>query len=241
MKKTIIALLLTIMPALSLAAGGHVHLDQANIKPGDEESLRRGAKLFVNYCLSCHSAKYRRYNRMGSDLGLTETMVEDNLIFTDSKVGGTMDIAMQSDNASTWFGTAAPDLSVVARSRSVDWLYTYLRSFYVDNSRPFGVNNTAFPDVAMPHVLWELQGLQKLNNPDEAKHGHAPEFEQVSQGSMTPKEYDDAVRDLVNYLNYMAEPNKQYRLTLGVYVILFLLLFTFVAYLLKKEYWKDVH
>jgi ubiquinol-cytochrome c reductase cytochrome c1 subunit len=241
MKKTIIALLLTIMPALSLAAGGHVHLDQANIKPGDEESLRRGAKLFVNYCLSCHSAKYMRYNRMGSDLGLTETMVEDNLIFTDSKVGGTMDIAMQSENASKWFGTAAPDLSVVARSRSVDWLYTYLRSFYVDNSRPFGVNNTAFPDVAMPHVLWELQGLQKLNNPDEAKHGHAPEFEQVSQGSMTPKEYDDAVRDLVNYLNYMAEPNKQYRLTLGVYVILFLLLFTFVAYLLKKEYWKDVH
>jgi ubiquinol-cytochrome c reductase cytochrome c1 subunit len=241
MKKTIITLLLTIMPALSLAAGGHVHLDHANIKSGDTESLRRGAKLFVNYCLSCHSANYMRYNRMGNDLGLTESMVEDNLIFTDSKVGGTMDIAMQSENAGKWFGTAAPDLSVIARSRSVDWLFTYLRSFYVDETRPFGVNNTAFPDVAMPHVLWELQGLQKLTNPDEAKHGHVPEFEQVSQGSMTANEYDDAVRDLVNFLDYMAEPDKQYRKTVGVYVILFLLLFTFVAYLLKKEYWKDVH
>jgi ubiquinol-cytochrome c reductase cytochrome c1 subunit len=229
------------MPALALAAGGHVHLDHANIDPDDTDSLRRGARLFTNYCLSCHSAKYMRYNRMGKDLGLTDEMVENNLVFTDSKVGDTMKVAMQGTDAGNWFGTAAPDLSVVARSRSVDWLYTYLRSFYIDESRPFGVNNTAFADVAMPHVLWELQGLQKLNNPEEAKHGHAPEFEQVSQGSMTAKEYDAAVRDLVNYLNYMAEPNKQYRLEVGIYVILFLLLFTFVAYLLKKEYWKDVH
>ncbi len=241
MRKLICAFLLTLTPVLVSAAGA-AHLDKANIDPTNRESLQKGAKYFVNYCLSCHSASYMRYNRMARDLGLSEIDVEKNMMFATEKAGNTMDVNMTDEDARNWFGTRVPDLTVIARSRSIDWLYTYLRSFYADNSRPFGANNTAFPDVAMPHVLWELQGMQKLTN-REAVHSEsaAPEFKITSQGSMTPREYDKAVRDLVNFLDYMGEPAKQKRQALGIYVLLFLFLFLIVAYAMKKEYWKDIH
>ncbi len=161
MKKLIVAFLLATAPLLGLAAGGGVHLDEADIDVSDQASLQRGAKFFVNYCLSCHSAKFQRYNRLARDLGLTEDEVKDNLMFTTDKIGDTMTIAMTDANAEAWFGVVPPDLSLIARARGVDYIYTYLRSFYVDEARPFGVNNVVFKDVGMPHVMWELQGMQK--------------------------------------------------------------------------------
>jgi ubiquinol-cytochrome c reductase cytochrome c1 subunit len=246
MKKTVLGFLIAMFPVVALASGAGVHLDKANINPDDRNSLQRGAKYFVNYCLSCHSASYMRFNRMGKDLGINDTQLLKNMMFKAEKVGETMDVNMKKSDAKNWFGTPAPDLSVIARSRSVDWIYTYLRSFYVDEKRPFGVNNTVFPDVAMPHVLWELQGMQKANFKTETdKDGNVHQvlegYDIVKQGSMTPKEYDQAVRDLVNFLDYLGEPGKKKRLTVGIYVLLFLVVFFFVSYRLKKEYWKDVH
>ncbi len=243
MRKLITLFLLAVTPALGLAAGGHVHLDQANIDPTDQASLQRGAKFFVNYCLGCHSAKYQRYNRMAQDIGLTEEQVKANLMFTTDKIGNTMEIAMSPADANKFFGTTPPDLSLIARSRGVDWLYTYLRSFYIDESRPTGVNNVVFKDVGMPHVMWELQGWQKAIF-KENEHGGDPIFERfelVKPGSMTPEEFDTAIRDLVNFLDYVGEPYKLERQRLGVKVLLFLAIFFVLAYLLKKEYWKDVH
>ena len=245
MKKRLIPLLLVLFPALTMAAGTAVHLDQANIDPDNEQSLQRGARLFVNYCLSCHAAGLMRYERMGKDLGLPEPLVAENLMFTGGKVGDLMTVATDPEDAVEWFGTVPPDLSVIARSRGVDWLYTYLRSFYLDPSRVSGVNNLVFPDVGMPNVLWELQGWQKPvitteKDPDGTEH-KVIELELVEPGLMTPKEFDRAVRDLVNFLDYMAEPGKHDRQALGVKVILFLLVFLVVAYLMKKEFWKDVH
>ncbi len=161
MKKLILAFLLATVPAITMAAGGGVHLDDANVDVTDTESLQRGAKYFVNYCMGCHSAKYQRYNRMGRDMGLTEEEVKENLMFTTDNIGDTMNIAMKPEDAEKWFGVIPPDLSVTARSRGVDWIYTYLRTFYMDESRPFGVNNLVFKDVGMPHVMWGLQGAQK--------------------------------------------------------------------------------
>jgi ubiquinol-cytochrome c reductase cytochrome c1 subunit len=246
MKKLIFAIMVLIMPAAGFAAGGGVPLDKANVDIGDTDSLRRGARYFVNYCLSCHSAAYMRFSRMGKDLDLTDAQLQQNLMFAADKVGETMDVAMTKGDASKWFGTPAPDLSVVARSRGANWLYTYLRGFYIDESRPVGVNNIVFPDVAMPHVLWDLQGLQKANfktekDKDGNEHTVFDSFELVSQGSMTEKEYNGAVRDLVAYLVYMGEPGQLKRKQLGIYVLLFLAVFFVVAYRLKKEYWKDIH
>lgn len=247
MKKLIIAFVLAVAPGLGLASSGKVHYDSANIDLHDKASLQHGAKLFVNYCLNCHSANYMRYNRMGQDLGISDELVKQNLLFTADKVGEQMKVAMSTADGKTWFGTNPPDLSVIARSKGpgaegADWLYTYLRSFYVDETRPFGVNNTVFKDVGMPHVLWELQGLQTLNNPDEVKeHGAVPQFTLDQPGSMSPEEYDVAVRDLVNFLVYMGEPSKLDRQALGLWVLLFIVVFTLVAYALKKEYWKDIH
>lgn len=230
-----------------VSASGKLHLDEANIDLTDKASLQRGAKLFTNYCLNCHSASFMRYNRMGKDLGISDKLVEDNLIFSDAKVGDLMKVAMTTEDGASWFGTPPPDLSVIARakgagSEGADWLYTYFRSFYVDESRPFGMNNTVFKDVGMPHVLWELQGMQKLVNADEVKeHGATPEFALVSTGSMTAEEYDVAARDLTNFLVYVGEPSQLKRLGLGGWVLAFLVLFFLVSYALKKEYWKDVH
>jgi len=245
MKKIIIALMMVSFSSLASAAMT-VKLDEANIDLTDKASLQRGAMLFTNYCLNCHAASFMRYNRMAKDLGISDKLVEENLIFTGARVGDLMKVSMTVEDGSAWFGTPPPDLSLISRAKGAgdvgaNWLYTYFRSFYVDESRPFGVNNTVFKDVGMPHALWELQGMQKLMNAEEVKHGAAAEFELVSTGSMTTAEYDVAARDLTNYLVYVGEPSKLKRLDLGVWVLLFLAFFFVVAYALKKEYWKDIH
>jgi ubiquinol-cytochrome c reductase cytochrome c1 subunit len=241
MKKTILAILM-VLPTLAMASGG-VHTDKVDLDLHNKESLQNGARLFVNYCLSCHSAAYQRYNRMAEDIGLTTAQVKDNLMFASEKVGETMTVAMQTEDAKIYFGTKVPDLSVVARARGADWLYTYLRTFHTDESRPFGVNNTTFKDVGMPHVLWELEGMKKLVNAEEMHEhpGTAPKFEAVSTGKMSASEYDNAMRDLTAFLVYMGEPAQLVRYELGIYVLLFLVLLFLVAYPMKKEFWKDIH
>ncbi len=246
MKKQLFVLLLALAPAWAFATGGEgIHLEKANIDPTNTQSLQRGARLFVNYCLSCHSASLMRYERMGKDLGISEELVSENLMFTGGKVGELMTVATAPADAKEWFGTVPPDLTVIARARGVDWLYTYLRSFYLDDSRHIGVNNLVFPDVGMPHVLWELQGWQEpiitTVKDHEGKETKVVDLELVEPGLMTPKEYDRAIRDLVNFLDYMGEPAKHDRRALGVNVLMFLFLFLVLAYLLKREYWKDVH
>jgi len=246
MKKQLLAILLLVSPALVLASSGGVHLDKARIDPTNQESLQRGARTFVNYCLSCHSAKYQRYNRMARDLGMSEDDVIQNLMFTGDKIGETMDIALSTRNAEKYFGAPPPDLTLVARVRGVDWLYTYLRTFYLDNTRPFGVNNLVFDKVGMPHVLWELQGWQKpVYETETDSQGHEHEtivgLELTEQGTQTPAEYDRTVRDLVNFLAYMGEPIKLERQALGIKVLLFLFVLLILTILLKKEYWKDIH
>ncbi|HEY0720360.1 MAG TPA: cytochrome c1 [Gammaproteobacteria bacterium] len=246
MKKLIIAFMFAALPGLALASTGGVHLDPAHVDLNDKASLQRGAKLFVNYCLSCHSAAFQRYNRMGKDLGLTDDEVKANLMFASEKVGDTMTIAMPTGDAKKWFGNPPPDLSVMARARGADYIYTYLRSFYVDEKKPTGTNNTVFPDVGMPNVLWELQGLQKPLYKTELDHeGNETHvltgFEPVTKGTMSTTEFDQAALDLTNFLVYIGEPAQLQRKSLGVWVLLFLgILFVF-AYALKKEYWKDVH
>ncbi len=239
MKKFLLALFFI---PLTAVAAEHVYLDKAPVNLDDYASIQRGAKVFTNYCLSCHSANAMRYSRL-EDVGLTEEQIKNNLLFATDKVGNTMSIAMPPADAKKWFGAAPPDLSVVARSRNPDWLYTYLRSFYLDDSRPTGWNNTVFVKVGMPHVLWTLQGKQVLK---ESAHGEAeahgkPEFELVQPGSLTPAEYDATVADLVNYLTWMGEPAKMKRMELGVIVLLFLSIFFVLAYYMKKEFWKDIH
>jgi len=245
MKKLIIALLF-ILPGASFAAGGHAQLESVDIDLGNEASLQRGAKYFVNYCLSCHSAKQLRYSRMAEDLGIPPVLVEQNLMFTGEKIYDGMTVAMRPADAKSWFGVAPPDLSLIARSRGSDWLYTYLKSFYVDEERPFGVNNTLFPKVGMPHVLADLQGTKKavFSETKDAEGNvreHFEGFETVEAGRMSDKEYDRAVADLVNFMTYMAEPAKLEREQLGAKVILFLVFLTIIFYFLKKEYWKDIH
>lgn len=246
MKKLIIAFVMAALPAFAMAAGGGVHLDKAPVNLHDQASLQRGAKLFVNYCLSCHSANYMRYNRMGKDLGLTDEQVKDNLMFAAEKVGEQMTIAMPVKDAKLWFGNPPPDLTVIARARGADWLYTYMRTFYIDEKRPFGVNNAVFKDVGMPHVLWELQGMQKAvlqttKDHDGNEHTTITGYEIVKPGKMSPAEYDQAAGDLVNFMVYMGEPVQLERQALGIKVLIFLAFFFVLAYLLKKEYWKDIH
>jgi ubiquinol-cytochrome c reductase cytochrome c1 subunit len=247
MKKTFAAVLLSAVPLLAGAAGGgHVHLEHAGNDLTDRASLQRGARLFVNYCLSCHPAAFMRYNRVGQDLGLTEEQLRENLMFASEKPGDLMKVAMRPGDSSDWFGQAPPDLTLVARSRGTDWLYTYLLTFYDDSSRPLGVNNLVFPQVGMPHVLWELQGRQapvyaEVQQADGSTSRTIQRLELVQEGKLTPAEYQGAIRDLVNFLEYASEPVKLERQRLGVWVILFLLVFFGLAYTLKKEYWKDVH
>jgi ubiquinol-cytochrome c reductase cytochrome c1 subunit len=242
MKKII--LILSLLLPLAALASEDVHLDKAPINPGDKESLQRGAKVFVNYCLNCHSAASMRYNRL-HDIGLTDEQIKANLLFAGEKVGETMTVAMRSGDAKLWLGAPPPDLSVIARSRGVDWLYTYMRGFYRDDTRPTGWNNTAFASVGMPHVLWQLQGEQRLKLTETVdEDGHKTEIhalELVKPGKLSPAEYDAMVADLVNYLDFMAEPGKVKRYNLGVVVLVFLAIFFFVALALKKEFWKDVH
>ena len=209
-------------------------------------SLQRGARNFVNYCMGCHSARYVRYGRLGQDLGLSEQQVIDNLMFTGERIHDTMKISMRPEDAARWFGTTPPDLSLIARSRGPDYIYSFLKSFYLDPSRPTGVNNRVMPQTAMPDVLWELQGVQEAVYDGEsdaehnAVHKRFKEFRTVRPGTMTAKEYDDFVRDTVNFLVYIGEPMQLERRSIGLRVLTFLLVFFLFAYFLKKEYWKDV-
>jgi len=221
----------------SALANEGVQLDKAPIDAGNEASLQRGAKMFVNYCLNCHSAAYMRYNRL-ADIGLSEAQIKSNLLFATEKVGDTMTVAMSKKEAKQWFGAAPPDLTVEARARGADWLYSYLRGFYRDDTRPTGWNNVVFDKVSMPHILWQLQG-QQIMKVDEKTETHTLVLDKP--GSMSPAEYDEAVADLVNYLVFMAEPAKSKRVHLGLIVLLFLGLMFVVTYYLKKEYWKDIH
>jgi ubiquinol-cytochrome c reductase cytochrome c1 subunit len=247
MKKLIVAFLLAAAPLLGLAAGTGPHLDEADIDLGDQASLQRGAKYFANYCLSCHSAKFQRFNRLARDLGLTEEEVLGNLMFDPAKkIGDTMTVAMSVEQGKAWFGNPPPDLSVLIRARGVNYIYTYLRSFYGDEAATFGVNNMVFPGVAMPHVLWELQGDQKpVYRKEKDTSGKEVEvfdhFEPVSPGLLSPEEYDQVARDLTAFLSYVGEPIQMERKRLGIWVLAFIAVFFVLAYLLKKEYWKDVH
>jgi len=241
MKKIIAILALSLTSLAALASGGGAHLDDANIDLSDNASLQKGAKLFVNHCLSCHSAKFQRFNRMAKDIGLTDQEVIDNLMFTTDKVGNTMTIAMPSKKAEQWFGVTPPDLSVITRARGVDWIYTYLRSFYVDDSKGTGYNNIVFPDVGMPHVLWKLQGTQVAEFEGEGEAKQFKGFKITKAGDLNPEEFDLAMRDLTNFLSYVGEPIQLERRRIGTWVLIFLGLFFVLAYLLKKEYWKDVH
>ena len=236
MKKLLVAILFA--PLLALASGVELHLDKAPDRSNDMPALQHGAKIFVNYCLNCHSASYMRYNRL-KDIGLTDAQIKANLMFTADKVGEPMRIGMQRADAKVWFGAAPPDLTVIARARSsefgsgADWLYTYLRTFYRDETRPTGWNNVVFANVGMPHVLWELQGEQVMG----ADHT----LTLSKEGTLKPAEFDSAVADLVAFLQYMGEPMAEFRKKLGVVVLIFLAVFFVFAYALNREYWKDVH
>lgn len=262
MKKILALFFLTVVPATGLAAGGAacgmVQCDAVDIDLSDEESLQNGARIFVNFCLSCHSAAYMRYNRMGQDLGISDELVEENLLFAADKVGDLMKAVMPMDDAKVWFGTAPPDLTLTARSRSPEWIYTYLRSFYRDETSFSGWNNAVFEHVAMPHVLYEWQGEQRalfrfekstitVEQDDGTKVEKDIEtkvfdgFEISKAGTMTEARYDAAIRDLTNFMVYLAEPAKLVRYRVGIVVLLFLIVLFIAAYLMKKEYWKDVH
>ncbi|MCX7255428.1 MAG: cytochrome c1 [Polaromonas sp.] len=243
MKKIILALI----TAVGLIAGAQANTggpawDKAPNKINDMGALQNGAKLFVNYCLNCHSAAFMRFNRL-KDIGLTDQQIKDNLLFTTDKVGETMKSAIDPKLAKDWFGATPPDLTVIARSRAgaggtgADYLYTYLRTFYRDETKATGWNNLAFPNIAMPHALWELQGVRE---PIYNEHHAVTGWTQVTPGTMTPLEYDQAVGDLVGYLQWMAEPAQNTRVRVGVWVLAFLLLLTFVTHRLNAVFWKDI-
>ena len=247
-------LILTLIAALGIVAGAHaaeggIAWDKAPNKTNDLAALQNGAKLFVNYCLNCHSAAFMRYNRL-QDIGITEQQIKDNLLFTTDKVGETMKANLDPTQAKAWFGGIPPDLTLVARSRAghggsgADYLYTYLRTFYRDDTKATGWNNLVFPSVGMPHVLWELQGDRRPVFDKVESHGHTAEvfkgWEQVTPGSMTPLQYDQAMGDLVAYLQWMAEPAQNTRIRVGVWVLLFLVMALVFVWRLNASYWKDV-
>ena len=238
--------------AAQASEGGHP-LDKFPLeKMQDVAALQSGARLFVNYCLNCHSAQYMRYNRL-RDIGLSEEQIKQNLVFTGQKVGDTMKVALDPKQAKSWFGGIPPDLSVISRSRAggagsgADYLYTYLRTFYRDDTRPTGWNNLVFPNVGMPNVLWELQGqhtarfVEQKDAHDEGASVHRfAGFETIAPGKLSEHDFDEAVADLVAYLQWMGEPVQHDRVRVGVWVLIFLALFTFIAWRLNAAYWKDV-
>lgn len=249
--KKLIAVL-AFVPMIALANEGGPELDRAPDRTKDLAALQNGAKLFVNYCLNCHSASSMRYNRL-RDIGLTEDQIKNNLLFTSDKVGDLMKVAIQPKDAKAWFGVVPPDLSVIARAKAseagsgADWLYTYLRTFYKDDTRPTGWNNLVFPNVGMPHVLWELQGINSakfVEEKDPHEEGKTVRkfegFEQVKPGKLSRIEYDSAVADLVAYLEWMGEPAQNTRKRLGVWVLLFLGIFAVISWRLNASYWKDI-
>ena len=239
------AAVLLFAPAVALAAGASVQLDKAPVST-EPAALQHGAKLFVNYCLNCHSASFMRYNQL-TNLGLSEQEIRDNLMFAGERVGDLMKIAMRPTDSKVWFGAAPPDLTLIARQRAsgdasgADWLYTYLRQFYRDSERPTGWNNVVFENVGMPHVFWQLQGEQVANiteNADGTKH---VELSLAKPGTLSVEEYDKAVADLVSFLVWMGEPVAEKRKTIGTFVLIFLFGMFFLTYALKKNYWKDIH
>ena len=229
MKSILLTLLL--LPVLALANEAAITV-KAPVDLSNHDSLQRGAKVFVNYCLNCHSANYMRYNRL-KDIGLSEKQIKDNLLFAGEKVGDTMQVAIDPKEAKKWFGATPPDLSVEVRARGADWLYAYLRGFYKDDTRPTGWNNTVYDKVAMPHVLYELQGVQELNHETHA-------LELVKPGKLSPAEYNTMVGDLTNFMAFMAEPAKQSRQMIGIFVLLFLGVMLVLVRKIKAEYWKDI-
>lgn len=257
MKRLISWIVIGCFYTASLLASEGVHLDHVKNDLCDKASLQRGAGLYMNYCAGCHSLQYVRFKDVAKDIGIVdkkgnvlEKLVNQNLNFITDKPTSPITTALPKQEGAKWFGVAPPDLSLVSRSRGKDWLYTYLRSFYVDPKRPWGVNNLVFPDVGMPHILLNLQGVQvpvyrKVSVKDDSGNNVEKQvvdhLELKKPGSLTKEEYDKAVTDLVNFLDYVGEPHKLERKRLGVWVILFLVIFTLFAYLLKREYWKDVH
>lgn len=267
MKKLIVIIVMALLPLVGFANEG-VELESANVDLTDQAAIQRGAKYFTNYCMGCHSAKYVRYKLMENQ-GLSESQIKENLIFDGSKVAGLMKIAMPEAYAAESFGAPAPDLTLEARRRSPDWIYTYLKSFYTDPSRPTGVNNTVFHNVGMPNILWSLEGIKDPAYKYEVHEGttRVAEFETEAEaeamakekgdgfrvekvvhgfnkrtdGKLSEEEFDQAVLDLTTYLTYISEPMKLERQHMGVWVVLFLVVFTILAYLMKKEWWKDVH
>lgn len=244
----------TLVVAFGLVSGavantGGIAWDKAPAKTNDLASLQNGAKVFVNYCLNCHSAAFMRFNRL-KDIGLTDQQIKDNLLFTTEKVGETMKAAIDPRQAKEWFGANPPDLTVISRSRAgaqgtgADYLYTYLRTYYADDTKATGWNNLAFPNVGMPHALWELQGKRVPVYETVEKHGHEEHvfkgWEQITPGTMSPEQYDQTVADLVNYLQWMAEPAQNTRVRIGVWVLLFLSVLTLFAWRLNAAFWKDV-
>ncbi len=246
MRKLILASLLFLAPVLASASTEGVALQGAKIDLKDKASLQRGAEHFVNYCMGCHSLQYMRYNRMAEDLGIDDTALRQKFILTGAKPGDLMISSMSTENAANWLGIAVPDLTLVTRWRSPDWVYTYLKSFYADPTRPYGVNNLLFPQVGMPNILAGLQGIQQPKIEDhKTPEGQVVQkvvgLEPAVGGTLSSEDYDTFVRDVTAFLTYAGEPVKLERQKLGIYVLLFLALFFVVAYALKKEYWKDVH
>lgn len=240
MMRFLVLVCLTAFSATVFAASDKP-LYSVDVDVRNESSLQRGARLFVNYCMGCHSAKYMRYERVGLDLGIPEGVLRDNLIFGDKTIYDTMETSMRMDLAPDWFlGMVPPDLSLTARSRGPDWIYSYLTTFYMDPERPTGVNNLQFPGTAMPNVLWELRGHKKPVYSDNG-NGEIIGLETMVPGKLTDDEYEKAMTDLVNFMVYISEPAQLVRTTMGVWVLLYLFILLIVAYLLKKEYWKDVH
>ncbi|MBO9470462.1 cytochrome c1 [Endozoicomonas sp. G2_2] len=248
MRQLFIALFL-MMPLAAMAAGGESVPFHHETNLGNQASLQRGAKMFMNYCSGCHSLQYMRYQRISEDLEIPEEVMENNLILTRGKIHDTIQGTMSKEKAAEWFGKAPPDLTLTARERGADWIYSFLLGFYLDDSRPSGVNNVVMSNTAMPAVLAPLQGFQVLKHEEEGESegdghggGHGePQFELVQEGQLNPAEYRAAAADLTNFLVYVGEPVKLVRYSLGFKVIVFLLLFTALAYMLKKEFWRDVH
>ena len=231
MKRIIILILLLMQPSF-IFASEDIYLEKAPIDLSDQPSLQKGARTFINYCLNCHSAKYMRYNKL-LDIGLSKKDIEDNLLFTGKKIGDPMEISMPVAESKKWFGAAPPDLSVVARSRGSDWIYSYMKGFYRDSSREIGWNNIVYVNSAMPHILWELQGEKELDQ----KTG---KLSLIKAGKLNEKEYDSVITDLTNFITYMSEPGQLKRKKMGFYVVGFLLLLLVLTIKLKKEFWKDI-
>mgnify|MGYP003624230864 CR=1 FL=1 len=249
-KLSIIALLCMLLSFNISAEVTNIPLQHVRLDFNDKASLQRGVKYFTNYCTSCHSMSYLRYNRMAKDLNITDDdgnilkdLLKAHLMFNTDKVSDHMMSSISKSDAKTWFGVVPPDLTMATRSRSPDWVYTYLKSFYIDSTRTWGVNNLIFKDVAMPHVLANLQGEQLLTYSESygSVQKHVGKLELVKSGKLTEKEYDHVVTDIVNFMNYAAEPNKDQRIHMGIGVLLFLGVLLVFVYMLKREYWKDIH